>query len=364
MVPLLSSACAVCCPAMTAGTWWRDGVLYQIYPRSFADSDGDGIGDLRGILARLDHLEWLGIDGIWLNPTMPSPNDDWGYDVADYCAVHPDLGTLADLDALVAAAGERGIRVLLDLVPNHSSDAHEWFVDAASGRGARHRDYYVWADPATGRRPAEQLEVELRRLRVAAARADRPVLPEQLPAQPAGPQLVERRRARGVRRRAAVLVRARDRRLPDRRLPRDRQGPRAARRSGADARGPSADPPAEPQAGVLDEPARGPRRAAALACARRRAGAPAGAGGRDLRARPRLADPLLRRGRGRAPARVQLPLRALRARGRGDAQRRRGHGGEAPGGVLAGVHRIEPRRGPAHHPLGGRRRAARARSRC
>ena len=88
----------------TPASWWRDGVLYQIYPRSFADSNGDGIGDLRGILARLDHLEWLGIDGIWLNPTMPSPDDDWGYDVADYRGVHPDLGTLEDLDALVAAA--------------------------------------------------------------------------------------------------------------------------------------------------------------------------------------------------------------------------------------------------------------------
>ena len=96
-------------------------MLYQIYPRSFADSDGDGIGDLRGILARLDHLEWLGIDGIWLNPTMPSPNDDWGYDVADYCDVHPDLGTLDDLDALVAGCRERGMAVLLDLVPNHTS---------------------------------------------------------------------------------------------------------------------------------------------------------------------------------------------------------------------------------------------------
>ena len=128
-------------------SWWRDGVLYQIYPRSFADSDGDGIGDLRGIVGRLDHLQWLGIDGIWLNPTMPSPNDDWGYDVADYTGVHPELGTLEDLDALIAAAGERGMRVLLDLVPNHTSDRHAWFVDALSGRDARHRDYYVWADP-------------------------------------------------------------------------------------------------------------------------------------------------------------------------------------------------------------------------
>jgi alpha-glucosidase len=130
--------------------WWRDGVLYQIYPRSFADSNGDGIGDLRGIVDRLDHLEWLGIDGIWLNPTMPSPNEDWGYDVADYCAVHPDLGTLDDLDALVAEAGRRGIRVLLDLVPNHTSDRHAWFQDALSGR---RRDFYVWADPGPGGGP-------------------------------------------------------------------------------------------------------------------------------------------------------------------------------------------------------------------
>ena len=122
---------------MFDGTWWREGVLYQIYPRSFADSDGDGIGDLRGITERLDHLEWLGVDGLWLNPTMPSPNDDWGYDVADYCGVHPELGTLEDLDALVAAAGERGIRVLLDLVPNHTSSAHPWFVER--DRRARRR---------------------------------------------------------------------------------------------------------------------------------------------------------------------------------------------------------------------------------
>jgi alpha-glucosidase len=130
------------------GSWWRDGVLYQIYPRSFADSDGDGIGDLAGIRARLDHLQWLGVTGIWLNPTMPSPNDDWGYDVADYCDVHPDLGTLEDLDELVAAARGRGIRVLLDLVPNHTSDRHPWFRDALSGRDARYRDFYVWAAPA------------------------------------------------------------------------------------------------------------------------------------------------------------------------------------------------------------------------
>jgi alpha-glucosidase len=133
--------------------WWQEGVLYQIYPRSFVDSDGDGIGDLRGIIDRLDYLQWLGIDGIWLNPTMPSPNEDWGYDVADYCGVHPELGTLADLEELVARAGEHRIRVLLDLVPNHTSDRHAWFRNALTGRDAAHREYYVWGDPQTDGSP-------------------------------------------------------------------------------------------------------------------------------------------------------------------------------------------------------------------
>ena len=121
-----------------AETWWREGVLYQVYPRSFADSSNDGIGDLRGLIERLDHLEWLGVDGIWLSPIHPSPNEDWGYDVADYLGVHPDLGTLADVDELVAEAGRRGIRVLLDLVPNHTSDRHPWFRERP--------ELYVWAD--------------------------------------------------------------------------------------------------------------------------------------------------------------------------------------------------------------------------
>lgn len=127
--------------------WWHDAVCYQIYPRSFADTDGDGIGDLPGITAHLGHLEWLGIDAVWISPTFPSPNADWGYDVADYLGVHPDLGTLADLDALIAEATRRDIRVLLDLVPNHTSIEHPWFVDARSSRRAVHRDWYVWADP-------------------------------------------------------------------------------------------------------------------------------------------------------------------------------------------------------------------------
>jgi alpha-glucosidase len=126
--------------------WWRSGVLYQIYPRSFADSNADGHGDLGGVIEHLDHLAWLGIDGIWLSPITTSPQADWGYDVADYTDVDPAFGDLDDLERLVAEAGSRGIRVLLDLVPNHTSDRHPWFVDARSGRGAAHRDWYVWAD--------------------------------------------------------------------------------------------------------------------------------------------------------------------------------------------------------------------------
>jgi alpha-glucosidase len=125
--------------------WWRDGVVYQVYPRSFADANGDGVGDLRGIIDRLDHLAWLGIEGLWLNPTFPSPNADWGFDVSDYRGVHPELGTLADLDELVARAGELGIHVLLDLVPNHTSDEHPWFRER--------RDFYVWRQGRNGDPP-------------------------------------------------------------------------------------------------------------------------------------------------------------------------------------------------------------------
>jgi alpha-glucosidase len=133
--------------------WWRTGVLYQIYPRSFADSNGDGTGDLIGVIDHLDHLQWLGVDGIWLSPITLSPNADWGYDVADYLAIEPDLGTSADVDRLIAEAGRRDIRVLMDLVPNHTSEEHPWFVDARSSRDAAHRSWYVWADPGPDGEP-------------------------------------------------------------------------------------------------------------------------------------------------------------------------------------------------------------------
>jgi alpha-glucosidase len=117
--------------------WWENAVVYQIYPRSFQDSDGDGVGDLRGIAQRLDHLVWLGVDAFWLSPIYPSPLADFGYDVSDYTDVDPQFGTLADFDALVAAAHERGLRVLLDLIPCHTSIEHPWFRE--------HPDWYIWS---------------------------------------------------------------------------------------------------------------------------------------------------------------------------------------------------------------------------
>jgi alpha-glucosidase len=127
--------------------WWRHGVLYHIYVRSFADSNADGVGDLQGIVDHLDHLEWLGIDGVWLSPVTGSPDRDWGYDVSDFLSVQPAFGDLETLDGLVAHASKRGIRVVLDLVPNHTSDQHPWFVDSRGSRNSAQRDRYVWADP-------------------------------------------------------------------------------------------------------------------------------------------------------------------------------------------------------------------------
>ncbi len=129
------------------GSWWQRGVIYQIYPRSFQDSNGDGIGDLNGITARLDHLAGLGVDAIWISPIFLSPMADFGYDVADYCAIDPIFGTLADFDRLVSAAHARGLRIILDFVPNHTSDRHPWFEESRSSRASAKRDWYIWRSP-------------------------------------------------------------------------------------------------------------------------------------------------------------------------------------------------------------------------
>src|SRR5512133_3671518 len=134
-------------------TWWQSGIIYQIYPRSFADSNGDGIGDLNGIISKLDYLANLGVDAIWLSPVYPSPNKDWGYDVSDYCDIHPDFGTLADFDRLVEVAHQHNIRIILDLVLNHTSDQHPWFRESRSSRDNPKHGWYIWADPAPGGGP-------------------------------------------------------------------------------------------------------------------------------------------------------------------------------------------------------------------
>lgn len=134
-------------------TWWQSGTIYQVYPRSFQDSDGDGIGDLRGIAARLDHLVALGVEALWISPIFPSPMRDFGYDVADYCDIDPRFGTLADFDALLAAAHDKGLKLLLDFVPNHSSTDHPWFRESRSSRDDPKRDWYIWRDPAPGGGP-------------------------------------------------------------------------------------------------------------------------------------------------------------------------------------------------------------------
>ena len=129
-------------------SWWQTGVIYQIYPRSFLDSNGDGVGDLPGITSKLDYLRWLGVDALWLSPIYPSPMADFGYDVSNYTDVHPLFGTLQDLDTLLHQANQRNLKIILDFVPNHTSDEHPWFQQARESRTNEKRDWYIWRDPA------------------------------------------------------------------------------------------------------------------------------------------------------------------------------------------------------------------------
>ncbi|MFM2286908.1 MAG: hypothetical protein RL684_51, partial [Pseudomonadota bacterium] len=144
-----------CAQAATpaATPWWTHASIYEIYVRSFQDSNGDGIGDLKGVTQRLGYLHDLGVDAIWLTPFYPSPNADFGYDVSDYTGIAPEYGTMADWQALVREADRQGIRILVDLVLNHSSDQHPWFVESRSSRDNPKRDWYVWRDGKPGGEP-------------------------------------------------------------------------------------------------------------------------------------------------------------------------------------------------------------------
>ena len=133
--------------------WWHHSVVYQIYPRSFQDSNQDGIGDLRGIISRLDYLAYLGIDVIWLSPVYESPNDDNGYDISDYQAIMAEFGTMEEMEELIEEAKKRNIRIVMDLVVNHTSDEHPWFIEARKNKENPYRDYYIWRDPVNGEEP-------------------------------------------------------------------------------------------------------------------------------------------------------------------------------------------------------------------
>ena len=127
-------------------TWWKEAVIYQIYPRSFMDSNGDGIGDIKGITSRLDYLKYLGVDVLWLSPIYKSPNDDNGYDISDYQAIMDEFGTMEDFDEMLAEAHKRGLRVVMDLVVNHTSDEHKWFMESRKSKENEYRDYYIWRE--------------------------------------------------------------------------------------------------------------------------------------------------------------------------------------------------------------------------
>jgi hypothetical protein len=201
--------------------WWERGVVYEIYPRSFQDTDGDGVGDLRGVADRLPYLARLGVDAIWLTPFFASPMRDFGYDISDHCAIDPSFGTMEDFDALVAAAHGHGIKVVLDFVPNHTSDLHPWFEESRSLA----REPEARLVPVARRRPAQQLDLRLRRPRVGVGRGDGPELLPRLPARAARPRLAQPGGARGDARGAALLEAARGRRLPGRRDAAGAQGP-------------------------------------------------------------------------------------------------------------------------------------------
>lgn len=138
---------------MSERRWWKEAVIYQIYPRSFNDSDGDGIGDIKGVTEKLDYFKWLGVDALWLSPVYKSPNDDNGYDISDYYDIMDEFGTMEDMDNLIAEAKKCGIKIIMDMVFNHTSDEHPWFIESRKSKNNKYRDYYVWRNPVDGKEP-------------------------------------------------------------------------------------------------------------------------------------------------------------------------------------------------------------------
>ena len=133
--------------------WWKESVVYQIYPKSFKDSNGDGVGDIRGIIQKLDYLKELGVNVLWISPMLESPQDDNGYDISDYCRIYEEYGTMEDYEELLCEAHKRSIRILMDLVVNHTSDEHNWFIESRKSKDNPYRDYYIWKDPVNGKEP-------------------------------------------------------------------------------------------------------------------------------------------------------------------------------------------------------------------
>jgi alpha-glucosidase len=212
--------------------WWRSAVVYQIYPRSFRDTSGNGVGDLRGIIDGLGHLETLGVDAIWLSPVFPSPMVDHGYDVSDYCDIDPLFGTLADFDELVEAVHQRSLRIILDWVPNHTSDAHPWFIESRSSRDNPKRNWYHWRNDNPGELPNNWTR---------AFPAGEPawawdpgsegLVPQPVQPRTARPELVQPRGSVRHGRLPEILVGPGRGRVPHGRHSLDRQRPRTARRT-------------------------------------------------------------------------------------------------------------------------------------
>ena len=196
--------------------WWQHAVFYEIYPRSFADSNNDGIGDLNGIRSKLDYLKKLGIDAIWISPCYPSPQVDFGYDISDYENIDPMYGTMKDFDLLSAEAKKRGIRIIMDYVPNHTSDKHPWFIDSSSSKNSAHRDWYIWRDGKNGG-PPSKLERAVWWISLEARSENQSVLLPLLLSAATRSQLAQPRREKRHVRCNPLVVRTRSLRLSPRR---------------------------------------------------------------------------------------------------------------------------------------------------